>query len=49
MQTVFTYEPDMAALGVNKSEIYRYLGYQQGMEVSGEVSDMIEEALQKVL
>lgn len=49
MQTVFTFEPDMAALLVNKSEIYRYLGHKQGMDITSEVSAMVEEVLQNVL
>lgn len=49
MQTVFIYEPDMAALKLNKSEIYRYLGHKQGMDISCEVSAMVEEVLETVL
>lgn len=49
MQTVFTYEPDISALSINKSEIYRYLGYTKGMEMSCDISDMIDEVLQDVL
>ena len=49
MQTVFIYEPDIAALKLNKSEIYRYLGHKQGMGISGEVSAMVEEVLEAVL
>ena len=49
MQTVFTYEPDVSALSINKSEIYRYLGYKNGMPVGNEISVMIEEILQNVL
>ncbi len=49
MQTVFIYEPDLRALCINKSEIYRYLGHKQGMDISGEVSDMVDEIIQNVL
>ena len=49
MQTVFIYEPDMTALKLNKSEIYRYLGHKQGMDISCEVSAMVEEVLETVL
>ena len=49
MQTVFIYEPDIAALKLNKSEIYRYLGHKQGMDISCEVSAMVEEVLETVL
>lgn len=49
MQTVFLYEPDMQALSINKSEIYRYLGYKDGMTVTDEVESLIDEILQNVL
>lgn len=49
MQTVFIYEPDIAAVKLNKSEIYRYLGHKQGMDISCEVSAMVEEVLEAVL
>ena len=49
MQTVFLYEPNMQALSINKSEIYRYLGYKDGMTVTDEVESLIDEILQNVL
>ena len=49
MQTVFIYKPDMTAFKLNKSEIYRYLGHKQGMDISCEVSAMVEEVLETVL
>lgn len=49
MQTVFTYEPDLKALSINKAEIYRYLGYKKNMTLPSEVSVMIDEILQNVL
>ncbi|MBR3808589.1 MAG: hypothetical protein IKJ15_09520, partial [Lachnospiraceae bacterium] len=49
MQTVFLYEPDIQALSINRSEIYRYLGYKDGMTVTDEVESLIDEILQNVL
>lgn len=49
MQTVFSYEPNIQALSINKSEIYRYLGYKSEMTLTDEMEEMIEEILQNVL
>jgi hypothetical protein len=49
VQTVFLYEPDMKALSIKKSEIYRYLGYKNGMTVTDEVESLIDEILRNVL
>lgn len=49
MQTVFVYEPDMRALSVNKSEIYRYLGYTKQAEVTGNIDALVDEVLENVL
>lgn len=49
MQTVFTYEPNKASLIVNKSEIYRYLGYKTGMDLPKEIETSVEEILDNVL
>ena len=49
MQTVFTYEPNRDSLIVNKSEIYRYLGYKTGMDLPKEIETSVEEILDNVL
>ena len=49
MQTVFTYEPNRDSLIVNKSEIYRYLGYKTGMDFPKEIETSVEEILDNVL
>ena len=49
MQTVFSYEPDKKALNINKSEIYRYMGYTKGASVSEKVDSEVDEILTKVL
>ena len=49
MQTVFTYEPNKDSLIVNKSEIYRYLGYKTGMDLPKEIETSVEEILDNVL
>ena len=49
MQTVFTYEPVLSALSINKSEIYRYLGYKAGVSIEGNVAAIVDEILQNVL
>ena len=49
MQAVLVYEPDIQALAINKSEIFRYLGHKQGMEISTEVTAMVDEVLHKIL
>ena len=49
MQTVFTYEPNRDSLIVNKSEIYRYLGYKTGMDLPKEIENAVEEILDNVL
>ncbi len=49
MQTVFTYEPNMRALSIKKSEIYRYLGYKTGFAADETVAAMIDEILENVL
>ena len=49
MQTVFRYEPDIEALSINKSEIYRYLGHKNGMELSSSVESMVDEILKNIL
>lgn len=49
MQAVFTYEPEISALSIHKSEIYRYLGYKTGMPIEDTVSVMVDEILQNVL
>ncbi len=49
MQTVFTYEPEMRALSIHKSEIYRYLGYTANAGVPENVTAMVDEILENVL
>ncbi len=49
MQMVLTYEPNMKTLKVNKSEIYRYLGYTKQELMGDEVDDLVEEVLQCVI
>lgn len=49
MQTVFVYEPDMEKISVNRSEIYRYLGYTKQADISENVDALIEEVLTNVL
>ena len=49
MQTVLTYEPNMSALCVKKSEIYRYLGYTRNAEVVENVDAIVDEILENVL
>ena len=49
MQTIFSYEPDKKALNVNKSEIYRYMGYTKGASASEMVDSEVDEILTKVL
>jgi len=39
----------MASLMINKAEIYRYLGYKVGMNLPGDIENVVEEALDNVL
>lgn len=49
MQTVFIYEPDIKALSIKKTEIYRYLGYTKDAPTKDNVDAIVDEILQKVL
>lgn len=49
MQTVFSYEPDLKTLNINKSEIYRYLGYTKKASVTENIETMVDEILENVL
>ena len=50
MQTVFTYEPNIRELSINKGEIYRYLGYTKLGDTKDEkITSMVDEILENVL
>ena len=50
MQAVFTYEPNLRGLSINKAEIYRYLGYTKLENTENEkITSMVDEILENVI